>query len=98
MNMYKLLIVDDNQIQIQSLLEFIDWKKFGITEIVTAYNGEEGLAAYKKTKPDIIITDVVMPITVSYTHLVFIYLDIKQNRHCLNKFILPGTQFHSLRA
>ena len=62
MNMYKLLIVDDNQIQIQSLLEFIDWKKFGITEIVTAYNGEEGLAAYKKTKPDIIITDVVMPI------------------------------------
>ena len=60
--MYKLLIVDDNQIQIQSLLDFVDWKKFGITEIVTAYNGQEGLEAFQAARPDIVITDVVMPI------------------------------------
>ena len=31
--MYKLLIVDDNPIQIQSVIEFIDWAKYGITDI-----------------------------------------------------------------
>jgi len=60
--MYKLLIVDDNLIQIQSVIEFIDWEKLGIFEIHTATNGQEGLDTFLQFQPDIVITDVVMPI------------------------------------
>lgn len=30
-------------------------------DIVLAANGEEGLALYKEIKPDIIVTDIMMP-------------------------------------
>jgi two-component system response regulator YesN len=60
--MYKLLIVDDNNIQIQTLLELIDWEEYGIKSIETASNGEQGLLKFRETEPDIVITDVVMPV------------------------------------
>ena len=60
--MYKLLIVDDNPIQIQSVIEFIDWSKYGITDISTAQNGSDGLKSFTANKPDIVITDVLMPV------------------------------------
>ena len=60
--MYKLLIVDDNDIQVQSLLCFVEWEKFGITEIQVAQDGQEGLELFKSINPDIIITDIEMPI------------------------------------
>jgi len=60
--MYKLLIVDDNAIQIKSLLTFIDWQSFDITQIQTASNGKKGLEVFREFQPDIVITDVVMPI------------------------------------
>lgn len=59
--MYKMLIVDDNYMQIQSLLQYLDWKSFGITEIKTAQDGLEGLKVYKSFMPDIVITDILMP-------------------------------------
>lgn len=60
--MYKMLIVDDNNMQIRSLLTFINWESFGITEIKTASNGKRGIEVFKEFMPDIVITDVVMPI------------------------------------
>jgi len=60
--MYKMLIVDDNNMQIKSLLTFIDWESFGITEIKTASNGKRGVEVFRDFMPDIVITDVVMPV------------------------------------
>ena len=60
--MYKLLVIDDNLIQIQSVIEFIDWEALGIFEINTATNGKDGLDTFKELNPDIVITDVVMPL------------------------------------
>lgn len=60
--MYKMLIVDDNNMQIKSLLTFIDWEAFEITEIKTASNGQKGVEVFKEFMPDIVITDVVMPV------------------------------------
>lgn len=60
--MYKLLIVEDNNVQIQSLLYYLEWEKYGIDEIKIAYNGQEGLDLYKQFKPDIILTDIGMPV------------------------------------
>lgn len=59
--MYKMLIVDDNYMQIQSLLQYLEWEKFGVTEIRTAQDGLEGLNVFKEFLPDIVITDVLMP-------------------------------------
>lgn len=59
--MYKMLIVDDNNMQIHSLLQYLDWDSFGITEIKTALDGAEGLEIYKSFLPDIVITDILMP-------------------------------------
>ncbi len=60
--MYKMLIVDDNNMQIKSLLTFIDWNAFGITDIKTASNGKKGVEVFESFMPDIVITDVVMPV------------------------------------
>lgn len=60
--MYKLLITDDNEIQIQSLIDCVNWENYNITEIKTATNGQEALDIFESFRPDIIITDVVMPV------------------------------------
>lgn len=60
--MRKVLIVDDNNIQIKSLQCYINWGKYGVTEMKVAYNGKDGIAVAKEFKPDIIIADVEMPV------------------------------------
>lgn len=60
--MYKLMIVDDNSVQIEYIRSCIDCNELNISEIFAAYDGEEGLEIYEKERPDIIITDVEMPI------------------------------------
>ena len=61
--MYKVLIVEDNAIQIEILTTFIDWESLGITEIKVAKNGEIGMEIYNEFHPDIIISDICMPKT-----------------------------------
>lgn len=60
-NMYKVIIADD-EIHICMLLrKLIDWEEMGI-EIVGEYtDGDETLKAIYEKKPDIVITDVMMP-------------------------------------
>lgn len=60
--MYKLLIVDDSDTQIECAISFVDWKALGVTEIKTATNGKNALDIYETFKPDIILSDVVMPV------------------------------------
>ncbi len=60
--MYKLLIAEDNYIQVQSLMNYLNWESYGITEIRTATNGAEGVEIYREFEPDIIIADVSMPV------------------------------------
>lgn len=59
--MYKLLIVDDNNIQLKTLIYYINKSKFNISEIKYAYNGLEGYNISKEYRPDIIIADIAMP-------------------------------------
>ncbi len=59
--MYKLLIVDDNLIQIESVVTFLNTEKFGISMIYTAETAAAALEIVAAEKPDIILTDIVMP-------------------------------------
>lgn len=58
-NRSKILIVDDNRINLK-LLEL--WLKKGDHEVITAENGKIALERAVGEKPDIIISDILMPV------------------------------------
>lgn len=60
----KILLVDDDQDFLQ-LLEY-DFKKKGY-DVITASNGEEGLASAASQKPVLIVLDIKMPKMDGYT-------------------------------
>ena len=81
--MIKLLLVEDDStfsyIVKNELQEII-----GGYEVITATNGAEGLKAWKEYHPDIIISDIDMPVMNGYqmvdSYLVHLCIDISQRR------------------
>lgn len=59
--MYKLLIVDDDEIICRGLGTCIAWGEHDIQVVGLAYDGEMALEYVRKEKPDIIIVDINMP-------------------------------------
>lgn len=60
--MFKLMIADDNPYVLNELSEAIDWEEFDLCLFGVFSNGKDLLAAAKETFPDIVITDISMPI------------------------------------
>ncbi|WP_419874564.1 response regulator transcription factor [Candidatus Pristimantibacillus sp. PTI5] len=60
--MYSILIVDDEAIELETIEHYVPWDKIGISVAGTARNGKEALGKLAELKPDIILTDVRMPI------------------------------------
>lgn len=60
--MYKLLIVDDEEIEREGMEHLIPWEKYGIKLVGSAWNGVEGLEKIREQRPDIVLTDVKMPV------------------------------------
>lgn len=60
--MYKLLIVDDEQIEREGMAHFIQWDKYDIQLCGTAWNGADALGKIQKDVPDIVLTDIKMPV------------------------------------
>ena len=56
--MTKILIVDDEKDIVETLSFLLKSKGY---EVISAYDGEEGLKLAKEEKPDLIILDVMMP-------------------------------------
>lgn len=59
--MYKILLVDDEDLIRNAIAAIIDWQSIGITEILQAEDGELGLELARKHRPDIVLTDIRMP-------------------------------------
>lgn len=59
--MYKLLIVDDDEVICRGLGSCIPWKEYGIQNVHLAYDGEMALEYVEKEHPDIILADINMP-------------------------------------
>ncbi|TYP79185.1 response regulator [Paenibacillus methanolicus] len=60
--MYTILIVDDEKLELEAFSENVPWASMGIRVIGTAKNGREALELTQRLSPDIILTDVRMPI------------------------------------
>ncbi|MGO4546925.1 response regulator [Paenibacillus sp. 2TAB23] len=60
--MFSILLVDDEAIELETIEHYVPWDKIGITVAGTARNGKEALGKLAELKPDMILTDVRMPI------------------------------------
>ncbi|MBD7914985.1 response regulator [Clostridium sp. Sa3CUN1] len=61
-NYCRVLIVEDEFIMRQGMKHMIEWEKEGFTIVGEATNGEEALKLIEDLKPNIVISDIVMPI------------------------------------
>lgn len=59
--MYKVFLVDDEELVIKSLMASVDWNSFGFEIAGYALSGGEAYERIKEIKPDIVFTDIRMP-------------------------------------
>lgn len=60
--MLRVLLVDDEALELNALRDHVDWKGLGIEEVMTARNGKAAYELILEQEPDIVITDVHMPV------------------------------------
>lgn len=59
--MFKLIIVDDNKYERMGIKQAVDWASLGIEVVGTFANGADALASVGELHPDLIVTDIAMP-------------------------------------
>lgn len=59
--MLKVFLVEDEAIIREGLRDSIPWQQYGYTFVGEAGDGEQALPLIRKTRPDILITDIKMP-------------------------------------
>jgi two-component system, response regulator YesN len=59
---YSLLIVDDEPLAQVGLRSMVDWASIGVSVLGACPNGERAFEEIERRKPDIVITDVRMPV------------------------------------
>ncbi len=67
--MYKILIVDDEPLAVIGIRSMIESLSMDLQVIATAGNGEEALLIMKKEMPDIVFTDIKMPVMDGLNYL-----------------------------
>ncbi|MCR4749038.1 MAG: response regulator [Lachnospiraceae bacterium] len=59
--MLKVFLVEDESIMREGLRDSIPWEKYGYVFVGEASDGEMALSLIRKTRPDVLITDIKMP-------------------------------------
>src|SRR5690625_1294434 len=59
---HKVFLVDDDHFVRKGLLRLIDWEGCGFTVCAEADNGEDALEMIEKIAPDLVVTDIQMPV------------------------------------
>ena len=60
--MYSVLVVDDEIRQREAVIKSVDWEKAGFNIVGDAENGIEAIEQLEKLEPDLILTDIKMPL------------------------------------
>ncbi len=61
MDMYTVLLVDDEEEVVQAIMEKINWEQLGFSVIGFANNGVKALEMVEEFQPDVVVTDIKMP-------------------------------------
>lgn len=61
MNLYKFILVDDEEEVRQAIIRKLDWASIGFEVVGEAANGEEALELCEQLTPDVVMTDIKMP-------------------------------------
>ena len=64
--MYRLMIVDDDEMLRRGLVQNVDWAGHGFEVVAQAANGKEALCKMDESMPQLIVTDIQMPIMDGY--------------------------------
>ena len=56
------LIADDDRIILENIVRNIDWEALGFKVVGTALNGAQALSLFRELHPDLVVTDVLMPV------------------------------------
>ena len=82
--MFKVLLVDDEDIEREAMAAIIPWEEVDMELVDMAWNGIEGLEKIEAHVPDIVITDIKMPVMDGielirraqklYPHMAFVVL------------------------
>ena len=59
--MYKVVIIDDENIIVEGLRRVVDWEKFHCSVVATGQDAASGAQAIRTHKPHIVFTDIHMP-------------------------------------
>ena len=57
-----ILLIDDEKYAVEGLISMLDWKRFDGTLTGTASNGKDALELIELSPPDVIISDIKMPV------------------------------------
>lgn len=76
------MIVEDERIILKDILNIIEWEKEGFSIVATAHNGKLGLSLYNQYHPQLVLTDIRMPIMDGLTMLKSIHYQ-NTNTHFL---------------
>lgn len=60
--MWKIVIIDDDRHVLEGMRQVIPWEELGAEWAGEARDGEEGLRLIREVNPDLVITDIYMPV------------------------------------
>lgn len=71
--MWKVMVADDETYMLEAMEKLIDWKKLDCQLVYKAQNGQELLDYMRKDVPDIVITDIKMPLVSGIEVAQYVY-------------------------
>jgi len=86
--MLKMIIADDEEIVRDGLKNIIPWQEFGIEIIGEASDGEEAYELCRELKPDILFTDIRMPLLDGLE----VAMKLKEEKRDIKVIIISGIQ------
>ncbi len=60
--MWRIMIIEDEESILEGLQHILDWNALNMQIVALAENGKQALYLYENAKPDIIVTDINMPV------------------------------------
>ena len=61
-NKITVLLADDDQLILDDIINLISWEDLGFHIAAAAHNGKQALSLFKEHRPQIVITDIIMPL------------------------------------